>query len=411
VTAQIDLARLQADIEEINRIGTVAGLPGVNRPSFSDRDMAARDRLRQRMMEAGLETWIDAAGNVFGRWVAGHGAAVLAGSHLDSVPMGGPLDGTLGVCAALEGVRALRASGFAPVRPIVVVATSEEEGRFGGMLGAQAICGMVEEDWLRAAKDSDGVRLTEAMRAQALDPEAIPGAAWRPGDIAAFLELHVEQGPVLEAAGDQVGIVEGISGVFNWTVTLEGQSNHAGTTPMDLRQDAFRVLADFGHAIAQILSAVGGGATRLTVGKVELSPNFPHTVPGRAVFSLIGRAMDEAVMRALDHACRTRLAACAQAHGVTHAIEVESWLAPTLCDPAVIELLTGTARDMGLRARRMPSGAGHDTQMFAKIAPAGLIFVPSLGGVSHAPEEETDPKDIENGANLLTRAIAALAAR
>lgn len=400
----IDAGRLRADIERINRIGQIEGLPGINRPSFSDADMAARRWLMARMEEAGLAARMDGVGNVFGRWMAGDGPAVLTGSHTDTVPIGGPFDGTLGVIAALEAVRALREQGFRPGRPVEVVSTADEEGRFGGMLGSQAICGEIGDDWVARAVDEVGTPLVEAMRAQGLTARVPPPRD--PAEMAVFLELHIEQGPVLERTGDTIGIATAISGVFNWTVTLTGEANHSGTTPMDYRRDAFRGLAEFGAAIPDLLDACGGAETRLTVGRVALSPNFPHSVAGEAVFSIIGRDPEETVMRALADACEARIEAVAARHGLGVAIARQSWLPPTALDGAVADRLHGIAAGAGHATRRMVSGAGHDAQTFARHVPAGLIFVPSCRGISHAPDEWTDWQDVLAGATTLARAIA-----
>ncbi|WP_051631073.1 Zn-dependent hydrolase [Afifella pfennigii] len=404
---RIDPARLKADIEAVNEIGRIEGLAGINRVSFSDEDMAGRRWLIGRLKTAGLAAQMDGVGNVFGRWNVGAGPAVLAGSHLDTVPMGGPFDGTLGVCAALEAVRAMKEAGLAPRRPVEIVCTADEEGRFGGMLGSQAICGEVGADWIASAVDDDGLPLAEALRAQGLDPMADVARDRR--EIAVFLELHIEQGPVLERTKDEVGVVDVVSGVFNWTVTLCGEANHSGTTPMSMRRDAFRGLAEFGAGLSEIVDRLGGEQTRLTVGKVALSPNFPHSIAGQAVFSLIGRDTDEDVMRALADACREKIARAAARHGLKVDIAQQSWLPPTALDPRVVEEIARLARAGGLKARIMASGAGHDAQTFARHVPAGLIFVPSLGGISHAPEEWTAWPDIERGATLFARAIAASA--
>jgi N-carbamoyl-L-amino-acid hydrolase len=298
----------------------------------------------------------------------------------------------------------MKGAGIAPVRPVEVVCTADEEGRFGGMFGSQAICGEVGPDWIEAAVDDTGVRLADAMRAQGFDPAGV--AARDPREIAVFLELHVEQGPVLEKAGIPAGIVSAVSGVFNWTVTLSGEANHSGTTPMELRRDAFRGLADFGAAIPSILAQAGGPDTRLTVGKLELSPNFPHSIAGKAVFSIIGRDIEEARMKALAEACRGEIARAAGAHGLGVTIAQQSWLPPAPLDPGVVQRLADIAKSSGVPAQIMPSGAGHDAQTFSRHCPAGLIFVPSIGGISHSPNEDTEWSDVEQGANLLARAIA-----
>ncbi len=408
MSLSIDLDRLRSDMLELARLGTVPGRPGINRPSFSNADMAGRRFFMARCAEAGLAVDMDVVGNVVARWNVGEGALVMAGSHLDTVPDGGVYDGALGVCAALEAVRTMRAAGIAPGRPIEVVATADEEGRFGGMLGSQALTGQVDPDWLAIATDAGGLMLVEAMRTQGLGPDRLAEVARPPGSVHAFLELHIEQGPVLERAALEIGIATGVSGCFNWTVTLTGVANHSGTTPMDLRQDAFAGLAAFAGRIPGIIAAVGGEQTRLTIGKVELRPNFPHTIPGRAVFSIIGRDTDPALMHAVALACRRALDDAARAHGLALIVREESWLDPTALAAEIRELLEAQSRKLGYRSIFMPSGAGHDAQTMQKLCPSGLIFVPSTGGISHAPEEHTPWPDVERGANLLMQGIMAL---
>ena len=408
---RIDLARLRADVEAVNELGRVPGRPGINRVSFSPQDMAGRRWLTGRMQAAGLVARMDPVGNLFGRWDVGQGPAVLAGSHLDTVPDGGPFDGTLGVLAALEAVRAMKAAGIAPARPVEVVCTADEEGRFGGMLGSQAICGEVGAEWIAGARDDGGKPLAQALAEAGLEPspEATAGAARDLSDIACFLELHVEQGPVLERSGDHIGVAEAVTGVFNWAVTLRGEANHSGTTPMDLRRDAFRGMAEFGAAIPAILGRAGGPDARITVGQAGLRPNFPHSVAGEARFSIIGRDARDDWMQALAGACEAEIARAAAAHGLEVEIDRQSWLPPTTLDPELAERLEALSRAAGFATRRMPSGAGHDAQTFARHVPAGLIFVPSVRGISHAPEERTEWEDIARGAQLLADAVAALA--
>ena len=267
----------------------------------------------------------------------------MAGSHLDTVPEGGAFDGSLGVCVALECVRAMKQAGIEPARPVVVVATAEEEGRFGGMLGSQTIAGCVTRDWIEQARDSDGASLVEAMRRQGLDAFGALGAAWPAGSVAAFLELHIEQGPVLEAAGLPVGIVNTISGVCNLQVRFEGVANHSGTTPMDMRADAFAGLAAFAAAIPDVIAAHGTDQSRVTIGKVELSPNFPHTIPGTAEFSIIIRDTSEDVMRRLRDAVSDGIETAAEAHRLRFTIEEKSWLAPASLDAGLHAVLAEEA--------------------------------------------------------------------
>jgi len=405
----ISLERLKSDIETVSRFGADESGRGVTRPSFSDADMQARKWLMARMSELGMEARLDRAANVVGRWACAERPAVMVGSHLDSVPMGGTLDGTLGVLAGLECVRTLMESGQVPKRPIEVIATSEEEGRFGGMFGVQALCGLVTSEWIEQARDDSGVPLTEAMRAQGLDPYAALEARRDPSTLKAFLELHIEQGPVLEAAGCPIGIVQGISGVFSWNCRLVGAANHAGTTPMEMRQDAFQGLARFAARLDNLIAEHGSRNSRLTIGKVEVRPGFPHTVPGEAEFSLIGRDMDEAKMHALAGGCRRELKRIADAHALQFECREQSWLSPRHCDREIIDAFAEEAGMLGLESMVLPSGAGHDTQFMSQITRAGMIFIPSKGGISHSPEEWSDWDDIEKGTNLLLRTLARIA--
>ncbi len=403
----INLNRLRDTMLTLGHIGGDGRC--INREGFSVADMQARYWLMEQFRSAGLETHMDAVGNVCGRWNVGAGAAIMVGSHTDSVPDGGLFDGSLGVLAGWECVRTLQDHGITPPCPIEVVATSEEEGRFGGMLGAQALAGQVDSEWLHSACDADGVRLSDAMQAHGFDPLRVDEARRDPQSLKAFLELHIEQGPVLEARGIPVGIVEGISGGFNWTITFTGEANHSGTTPMTLRRDAFAGMAAFAHSIPQIIAEAGSEQSRLTIGKVELHPNAPHTIPGQARFSLIGRDTELSVMQALAAACQASLAAAASQHGLIWGYEQHSWLNPAPCHPEIIAALTACAAELNLDVLHMPSGAGHDTQFLSTLTRAGLIFVPSRGGISHAPEEWTDWEAIEQGSNVLLHTLLRLA--
>lgn len=398
----ISLDRLREDLLALGQIGH-RDQGGVCRLAFSPEDLEARRWLMARIADAGGRAHMDGAGNVSGRWFEGPRPAVVVGSHIDSVVGGGLYDGTLGVLAGLECARALQAADLEPDRPFEVVAFADEEGRFGGMFGVQAYCGMVTPDWLETAVDPDGLRLFDAMRAQGLDPLHALDAARRPEDIHAFLELHIEQGPVLEAEKRRIGVVEGISGIFKWMVHLVGRANHAGTSPMHLRSDAFMGLANFAHEIPRILEEEGSPGSRLTVGKVELLPGNPHTVPGEAVFSLVGRDVDGDTLRALAQACRRVLSAIARRRSLHFDYRELSWLEPRRCDPDVLSAFDAASRELGQDPLWMPSGAGHDTQFMADVCRAGMIFVPSVGGVSHAPDELTHWSDVELGAQVLLR--------
>jgi N-carbamoyl-L-amino-acid hydrolase len=406
---KINLDRLKSDLDAVSQFGSEPSRKGITRPSFSDADMKARAWLLDRMSDLGMEARLDGAANVIGRWACGEGPAVMVGSHLDSVPMGGTLDGTLGVLAGLESVRTLMESGETPAGPIEIIATSEEEGRFGGMFGVQALCGQITREWIDQAHDDSGISLTEAMRRQGLDPYAALEARRDPGTLKAFLELHIEQGPVLEAAGCSIGIVEGISGVFSWACRFTGVANHAGTTPMDMRRDAFQGLAKFASGLNGIIADHGTQNSRLTIGKAEVKPGFPHTIPGEVEFSLIGRDMDEARMRALADACLAAMRRTADECALRLDWREQSWLNPMRCNQDIIDAFAGEASGLDLDSMIMPSGAGHDTQFMAQITKAGMIFIPSRGGISHSPDEWSDCADIEKGANLLLHTMLGLA--
>ncbi|WP_306119329.1 MULTISPECIES: Zn-dependent hydrolase [unclassified Roseitalea] len=404
----IDPARLRALLDGVNRFGFNPETGGYNRIGFCDADTAVRAWFAERMRADGLAVHRDAVGNVIGRFGPAEGPCVMAGSHLDTVPEGGAFDGALGVCVALECVRALRDAGIAPQLAVEVVATAEEEGRFGGMLGSQAIAGIVDSAWFHAATDSDGVRLTDAMAEQGLEPERYGEAARTPDQVRAFIELHVEQGPLLEGAGTPVGIATAVSGVCNLEITLDGQANHSGTTPMAMRADAFAGLAEAAAAIEEIIAARGTAQSRVTIGKVALSPNFAHTIAGRAVFSVIVRDTDESVMCALRDSLLDRIHRAAGRHRLTVAVQQKSWIAPIALDPGLQDLLAEEGARLGIETLRMPSGAGHDAQTMQALCPSALVFVPSRGGISHAPAEWTDWADIEKGARIMLAALTRL---
>jgi N-carbamoyl-L-amino-acid hydrolase len=408
-TPAVDLDRLKTTLIELSRIGYNEEDKGIYRIGFTSADMQARRWLMKLLEKEEFAPWMDGAGNVFGRYGPEKKPAVVLGSHLDSVPAGGMFDGALGVIAALEILRTCRDNAIQLKLPITLVGTSEEEGRYGGMLGAQAISGHLTPEMLMRAHDADGNRLANAMEAAGFDPLKALDARWSPGWMHAFLELHVEQGPVLETIAKPIGVVDSIAGVFKWIVHLKGKADHAGTSPMNMRSDAFMGLADFAHEIPRIIDENGTDRSRLTVGKAELKPGNPHTIPGEVMFTLVGRDSSEETMRELGDACRRTLSAIARRHSLMFEYEQISWLEPVACSQTIIELLEEQARSAGVDFERMPSGAGHDTQFMAGITDAGMLFIPSVGGVSHAPDEWSHWSDVELGTQLLLQAALKLA--
>lgn len=397
----INLPRLKASLLELSNIGFNPNDKGIYRSGFTDADMEARRWLMAQAEQDGFLAEMDGAGNV---WL-GLGEltepAVVVGSHLDSVPAGGIFDGSLGVMAGLEILRTVKENKLELSHPLRVLGTAEEEGRFGGMFGVQAVVGGLTPEWILSAHDADGIYLSDAMKAQGLDPMAALDAAWPKEKMKAYLELHIEQGPVLDTEGIPLGVVEGISGVFKWIVHLKGKADHAGTAPMHMRSDAFMGLADFAHEIQRIIDEDGTDKSRITVGKVELKPGYPHTVPGEAIFTIVGRDMSEQVMEELAEACERTLRAIARRHRLHFEYEQVSWLGPSYCTSSMVDLMEQKAEARGWSYQRMPSGAGHDVQFFSGMTEAGLIFIPSVNGVSHAPDEWSHWHHVEMGTNLL----------
>ena len=404
----INSARLRHLLDGVNAFGFNAVTGGHNRIGYSADDMAVRDWFAEQMKNDGLRVRRDGVNNLFGRYGPDTEPCIMAGSHLDTVPEGGAFDGSLGVCIALECVRAMKDAGIEPRTPVVVAATAEEEGRFGGMFGSQTIVGAMTGDWIEQASDSNGVRLVDAMAAQGLDASTALSAAWEPGSIKAFLELHVEQGPVLERSAIPIGIAEAVSGVCNLQVRYEGTANHSGTTPMDMRADAFAGLVAFAGTVAPTIKQHGSGQSRITIGKVELSPNHAHTIPGAADFLINLRDTSETVMQQLRNECLSNIEIAAAAHGLTSQVKEKSWLPPVSLDSGIRDILSEEAERLGYGAVVMPSGAGHDAQTMQSLCPSGLIFIPSRNGISHAPEEWSDWADIEKGAQLMLNTLMRL---
>ena len=406
-----DSRRIRRDLEALAQFTATPGR-GVTRFSFTPEDRLARNYIKDRMAEAGLKVYEDAAGSVFGRREGKlPGPVVMFGSHYDSVRHGGIFDGAAGVAAALEAARTLSERGVATALPLEFAALIEEEGgRFGRPLFASRVMtGLVQPEELEAAKDADGVTLAEAMRQFGLQPENIAAARRSPASLKAFLELHVEQGPVLEAEGKDLGIVDTIVGISQFELTFTGRPDHAGTTPMLHRADALVAAAAAINEINALARAAGPG-TVATVGNIAVSPGAANIVPGTAVLSLDVRSVDAAKISGLVEALKSFLAKLPESHGVQVNIAPGVAVPPTRFDPKITAMLTAAAAGRGLAARTMPSGAGHDAMVMAAIAPAGLVFVPSRGGRSHCPEEATDFEQIAAATDVCLEVILQLAA-
>jgi N-carbamoyl-L-amino-acid hydrolase len=392
---------------ELAKIGRNDEDRGIYRTAFSDTDMEGKRWLLEKIESAGLESHSDGAANISGILPGTNPDAprVLIGSHIDTVPCAGMLDGALGVLVALECLQSLQEMGVKPDCSLELIAFSDEEGRFGGMFGSQSVCGKITPETLHSKSDLDGMELGEAMLRQGLDPMRALEAGRDSESIRAYLELHIEQGPELETANAQVGLVDEIAGLFKWMVRLRGEPNHAGTTPMRLRKDALMGLADFAHEIPRILEENGGERSRATIGKAQILPGSPNTVPGLVEFSLDVRDTQPETLEDLSGACRKALSAISRRRGLMFEFDVQSEIEPAPCDPGLVAIMERQAQALGLNYLKMPSGAAHDAQTMSSIAPVAMIFVPSQNGVSHSPAEWTAWSDIEAGANLMQHTL------
>jgi hydantoinase/carbamoylase family amidase len=399
-------SRLLAELDELDRFGRGAG-GGFTRLAWSLDLRAAVDWAEQLMRDAGLGTTVDAAGNLIGRWEAGTGKAVLVGSHLDTVTAGGRFDGALGVLSALEAVRRLREQGIEPARPIWVVAFMDEEGeRFGSvMLGSRAFVGDEIPPEEAERRDDDGVTLAQAMRGWGREFGELAGAR-AVDQVHAYLELHCELGPVLEAEGVDIGAVTEIVGLIGLSVTLSGTTNHAGTTPMQGRRDAVVGAASVISALRD--RALQSGEFTATVGGIGARPGGVAAIAGECTFLVDLRAPHAAGLSAARKLLDELLSAACSTEGLSSSITEMYALEPTPMDPAIVSTTCAAAELAGLSVKRMSSGAGHDAMLLGPHVPAGMIFVPSVAGVGHAPEELTKERDIENGAAVLTEVVRRL---
>lgn len=405
-TLRIDAGRLQSRIDTLGSIGAIEG-GGVCRLALSDEDRLGRERVTTWMRELGLSVSIDAIGNVVGvRAGQEAGPPVMMGSHIDTVRTGGRYDGNLGVLSGLEVMHTLNAAGIVTRRPLAVAFFTNEEGaRFNpDMMGSLVYVGGLPLDTALNTVGIDGQTVGDCLRKIGYGGTAPVG---HPA-VHAYVELHVEQGPVLDIEGITIGAVEGVQGI-SWTeFTVAGVSNHAGTTPMRLRHDAGYVACSIAQRAREIARELGGDQVA-TVGALNLSPNLVNVIANKAVFTVDLRNTDEILLQEAECQLHAFAAEVAQAEGVTLAYRTLARFEPVAFDPAVVSLVEETARQLGHSVRRMPSGAGHDAQMLVRVCPAGMIFVPSVGGISHNVKEFTALSDIEAGANVLLQTILRLA--
>ena len=405
---QINGKRLLDSLQALGQIGAMPG-GGVNRLALSDADRQGRDWTAARMRELGMHVEVDAIGNIVGTFPGTENMPpVMMGSHIDTVRTGGLYDGNYGVLAGLEVVATLREAGLQTRRPLAVaVFTNEEGARFQpDMMGSLVYVGGLPLHEALATCDADGRSVHAELQHIGYRGTAPVGAPV----VDSFVELHIEQGPVLEQMGLQIGVVEGVQGI-SWTeFTVDGQSNHAGTTPMDLRHDAALVAAQV-VVFGRELSARMGGRQLATVGAVRLSPNLVNVIAQKAVFTVDLRNTDAAALAQAEADLHAYAESAAQAEGVRITSRTLARFEPVVFDTTVVNLVEQQTQALGASYQRMPSGAGHDAQMLARVCPSGMIFVPSVGGLSHNVREHTEPDDLQRGAQVLLQVVLALANR
>jgi allantoate deiminase len=401
---RVDGARLLRRLDELAAIS--ADGPGVTRLAYSAHDVAARELVAGWMTDAGLRAEVDAAGNLIGRrpGTAGLPAVLATGSHLDTVIEAGPLDGAYGAVAAVEVAATLDGAGVPLRHDLAVVAFSNEEGARGtpGMVGSLAITGQLTGAQL-STPDDEGVSLADRIAAAGGDPAAIAHAAWPPGSLAGFLELHIEQGPMLHQAGTPVAVVSGITGRATIDVTVTGTANHAGTTPMDARHDAAVAAALVVLAVRDL--AGPAGVRVATTGALRLEPGVRNVVAGHAMVGIDLRDLDDARIAAAIERLRLEAARIAAQTGTTVEVTPRSAVPAVAADPRLAGCVRDAAGQCGLDHLDLPSGAGHDAQVMARLGPVGMVFTPSIAGISHAPTEATAPEHLVAGADLLCHAL------
>lgn len=397
--------RLQERIRALAAVGNT-GDGGCCRLALTDEDKEGRDLVVNWMKDLGLTVEIDAIGNIFGTWRVGAGAPVMTGSHIDTVRTGGIYDGNLGVIAGLEVIETLQSAGVEPKRPITVAVFTDEEGaRFApDMLGSLVYVGGLGLEAALDTKAIDGPRLGDE-----LERIGYAGALPCPGATPhAFIEYHIEQGPVLEVENQQIGVVTGVQGISWQEIVIKGQSNHAGTTPMSMRHDPAYAASMIGVFLRELASSMGGNQV-CTVGRIELVPNLINVVPKSATLTVDIRNTDEELLQHAESTFQDFIERLASTEGVEITSRRLARFEPVVFDDGVLDVIERESTALGATSMRLPSGAGHDAQMLARVCPTGMIFTQSHKGLSHNPAEHTDADLLELGANVLLATMLAMA--
>ena len=400
-TWRVDAPRLERRLQDLSRFGANPQ-GGVSRVAFSSADVEGRAFAMDMMRAAKLEVRVDPVGNIFGRrpGLDTGAAPILFGSHIDSVPEGGNYDGDVGSMSAIEVAQVLEEKGYPNRHPLDVAIWCDEES---GLTGSRGFVGDIAPEELEHPA-RNGTVLAKNIRRIGGDPARLAAARHEPGSVAAYLELHIEQGGILDAAGVPVGVVEGIVGIHHYEVTVRGFANHAGTTPMDKRRNALLAASEIVLAVDRIVRARPGRQVG-TVGRLVVRPGAPNVIPGEASFTVELRDLRTETIESLWTAIEAEARGIAQGQGCTMEYVLRPPDRPALSDTRMRAIIASAADELGLSHLNLPSGAGHDAQELAHIAPMGMIFVPSVGGISHSPEERSRPEDIANGANVLLHTV------
>lgn len=395
--------RLNARLMQLATIGARTD-GGVDRVAYTDADLAARAWIEPLLREAGLVVRRDAVGNIFGRREGTDASRkpIVIGSHIDSVPAGGRYDGTVGVMAAIEAADALQQSRTSLRHPLEVVIWMNEEG---GLIGSRIVAGELRDGDLDAVAVS-GMTHRDGIARLGGDPTRLETAVWAPGRNAAYLELHIEQGASLDRDGLEIGVVEGIVGIYAWDVVITGQQNHAGATAMVDRKDALLAASRYVAAVDRIVRAEGQAVG--TVGRLSVAPGARNVIPGRVEASLELRSLDEARITRLFETIQRETTEIGAANGTTFSFALAQSRGPSMCVPAIRDAVRTQARALGRSTNDVPSGAGHDAQSMAHVGPMGMLFVPSIAGISHSPWELTHPAQITQGAEVLLQTVLSL---
>ena len=402
---RVNEQRIVTRIAELAKFGRDANGHGY-RVAYTQGDLDGRAWFIEQMKRAGLDPVIDAAGNIIGKRKGKNPALkpIAFGSHIDMVPDGGNYDGPLGSIGALEVIEVLNEHNVQTAHPLEVIIFANEEG---GTIGSMAMAGGLTPAGLQQ-KSQSGVTMAEGIRAIGGNPDRINSCARNQGDFRAWVELHIEQGGILERGHVQIGVVEGIVGIVHWEVTVEGFANHAGTTPMNARQDALLASARFIIAVNEVITSATGNQVG-TVGKIAATPNAYNVIPGKVVLGLEIRDLSADKIETLFRAIEKRAAAIATESHTTIRLERQANASkPALTNKALQQTIQASANALGLSTTFMQSGAGHDSQEIASIAPVAMIFVPSVGGISHSHQEFTKPADLANGVNVLLQTILSI---